>query len=450
MLNPKKNWIYKTNGDTIIEKDGTILNKRNFDIIFHFIPIENDILKNKIINKFGVTTLSNKWHNFNSYHYAIIISNQFSRNENLNSTNESIKEILNICKNLKAESIAVNIDYDSIHHYFHFKTNFSDIFKSSEILITFFLNKIIELTEKDDILMILDLYHKSILGGHIGIEKMMKTISKFYKWNNMTNDIKKYVKNCDICEKTKVTTNTKIPMSISSLGEILFDHTYVDFVGPISPQSSDGHKYIFTATCDLTKFMIAVPTIDCSAITTAECLLENILLRYNFPSRIISDNASNFNSKVIHELLKMLNIKKHFTTPYHPQSNIVERSHRTLNAYLRAFTIKHRDTWHQLLKFATFAYNNSIHSTTSFTPHELAHGFKIQIPNYLSKPKTTYNYDSLADLTRNNIAKALEIAKEHLLNRKVLNKQQYDQNTKALEIKIDDMILFKTQNKTDK
>lgn len=266
----------------------------------------------------------------------------------------------------------------------------------------------------------------------------------------MTQDIKNYVKNCETCEKIKVTTNNKIPMSISSLGEILFDHTYVDFVGPISPQSSDGHKYIFTATCDLTKFIIAVPTLDCSAITTAECLLENILLGYNFPSRIISDNASNFNSKVIHELLKMLNIRKNFTTPYHPQSNIVERSHRTLNAYLRAFTLKNRDTWHTLLKFATFAYNNTIHSTTGYTPHELAHGFKIQIPNYLFKSKTTYNYDSLADTTRNNITKTLEIAKENLYNRKIANKQQHDQNANTVEIKVGDMILFKTQTKTNK
>lgn len=40
--------------------------------------------------------------------------------------------------------------------------------------------------------------------------------------------------------------------------------------------------------------------------------------------------------------------------------------------------------------------------------------FKIQIPNHLYKVKLTYNYDNFADMTRNNIAKALELAKEHL------------------------------------
>lgn len=55
---------------------------------------------------------------------------------------------------------------------------------------TIFLNKIVELREKEDIDTILDLYHQSLLGGHLGSEKMYKTISKFYKWDNMTNDVK--------------------------------------------------------------------------------------------------------------------------------------------------------------------------------------------------------------------------------------------------------------------
>lgn len=173
-------------------------------------------------------------------------------------------------------------------------------------------------------------------------------------------------------------------MQISSLGEIVFDHTFIDFVGPI-PSTSTGNKYIFTATCDLTKFLVAVPTIDCSALAAANSLLEHVICRYNFPSRLISDNATSFTSQVIKELTQLFSIKKIFTTPYHSQSNIVERSHKTLNAYLRAFTATNKNQWDDLLKFATFAYNNTIHSTTGYTPHELVHGFKIQIPNHLTK-----------------------------------------------------------------
>lgn len=438
------------NGLTLDERDGTILNRRGFDIIFHLIPIENDYLKNRIVNKFGISNFSKQWNSFNNIHFAKTISNQFSHANNVSDTNQTVLEIFDICKRKHAESIAINIDFDSIRHFFHLKNIFNNIFKNSNISITLFLNKIVEIVEKSDIEIILDLYHKSLLGGHFGVDKMLKTISKFYKWNGMTQDIKNYVSKCEICQKTKVTTNTKVPMQISSLGEILFDHTYIDFVGPISPPSVDGHKYIFTATCDLTKYMVAVPTKDCSAITTADCLLKHILLKYNFPSRLISDNASNFNSKVIQELSKTLQIKKIFTTPYHPQSNIVERNHRTLNSYMRAFSSKNRENWHLLLIYAMFAYNNAIHISTGYTPHELAHGFRIQIPNHLTRPKITYNYDNLADMVRNNIAGALELAKTHLYNQKTANKQSYDKNARSLDVRVGDQVFIKSQHKTDK
>lgn len=195
---------------------------------------------------------------------------------------------------------------------------------------------------------------------------------------------------------------------------------------------------------------MAVPTSDSTALTAANCLLEHVVCRFNFPSRLISDNATNFVSQIIKELTQLLHIKKVFTTIYHPESSIVERQHRTLNAYLRAFTTKNRDIWDELLKFATFAYNNTVHSTTNYTPHELAFGFKIQIPNHLMKPKLTYNYDNYADMTRNNIAKALEIARDNLIKRKEQNKKYYDANAKECEIKVGDLILVKNKLKSHK
>lgn len=265
----------------------------------------------------------------------------------------------------------------------------------------------------------------------------------------MVERIKKYVAQCPICEKTKVTTNVRMPMQISSMGESLFDHDFIDFVGPI-PKSARGNKYIFTMICDLTKFLQATPTEDCTALTAANCLLEHVICRYNFPSRIISDNATSFTSNVIKQLTNLFSIKKIFCSPFFAQSNIVERSHRTLNGYLRAFTNKEKDNWDEILKFATFAYNNTVNASTGQIPHYLAHGFKIQIPNQLTNKKLSYNYDNLADNTRNNIADALKLAREHVLAQKLKNKKYYDRNTNEEEINIGDMVLLKTQVKNHK
>lgn len=435
--------------DCVDEKDGTILSSRNYDLVFHLVPLETDTLKNRLINKFGVSKISNEWQIHNKVHYMREISNQFSSRQNSSATLKCINEIQRICNERNAKSIAINIDFDNIRHYYFFKNSWKEIFDDKMITTTFFLNKILTLTEKEDIDYILNLYHNTLLGAHVGGEKMHKTISKFYTWNNMTQGIKDYVKKCEVCTRTKVTTNTRMPMEISSLGESLFDHTYIDFVGPI-PQSVGGHKYIFTAICDLTKFLVAVPTVDSTAITAAGCLLENVLCRYNFPSRLISDNASDFTSRIIRELSNLFMMKKIFTTPYHPQANIVERAHRTLNAYIRAFTTKNRDERSTLSKYATFAYNNTVHSVTGFTPHELAHGFKIRIPNHLTKSKVVYNYENFADLTRNNIAKALELAKDHLYEKKIQNKKYYDRKLNEIDLIQNDMVLIKNSKKKHK
>lgn len=177
------------------------------------------------------------------------------------------------------EEIAINVEFDSTKQYFLFKMCMKKQFSGSSTTITIYLNRTINVTESVGKENIIKNYHDSLLGGHLGVEKTLKTISQFYSWPNMSVEIGEYISKCDICEKSKVTQNIKAPMEISSLGSVLFDYTYIDFIGPILPESDEGRRYIFTATCDLTKFLVAVPTTDYTAITTAKCLLENILLQ---------------------------------------------------------------------------------------------------------------------------------------------------------------------------
>lgn len=39
---------------SIEERNGTVLNRRGFDLVFHLLPPENDTLKDKIMDKFGI------------------------------------------------------------------------------------------------------------------------------------------------------------------------------------------------------------------------------------------------------------------------------------------------------------------------------------------------------------------------------------------------------------
>lgn len=130
----------------------------------------------------------------------------------------------------------------------------------------------------------------------------------------------------------------------------------------------------------MTKYLVAVSTKDSTAVTAANCLLEHVICKLNFPSVLVSDNATSFTSKVIEELTNSFAIKKVFSTRYNAKENICERQNKSINHFMRRYANSgpKKRNWGEMLKFATFVYNNTVHSTTNFSPHSLTFGFSIR------------------------------------------------------------------------
>lgn len=161
-------------------------------------------------------------------------------------TAETIQKFLISCQSQAIEHIAMNCSFTNFRIYWQFKRLVREIFNKTEISISLFTGSQVEITDVHDINEILRVYHRSILGGHKGFERMKNTIKRFYTWPTMSLDIKKYIENCEICEKTKVHKHTHTPLQITSVATSPFEKIYIDFVGEINPNSSDGHKYIMS------------------------------------------------------------------------------------------------------------------------------------------------------------------------------------------------------------
>lgn len=52
-------------------------------------------------------------------------------------------------------------------------------------------------------------FHDSQLGGHSGVHKTWKRVEKYFFWPNMGVDIRKYVRECIICQQVKP-VNSKV------------------------------------------------------------------------------------------------------------------------------------------------------------------------------------------------------------------------------------------------
>lgn len=435
---------------TFKENRNVLLNPSRVDHIFFLLPNSKcNILKKleeKIKRKIDLPAEMDHTHNIINEKRSFFMATPkiYSQSEII-VIEEILKSILQYSVKNNFLEIAINIDLKTNRCYSNFKRSLRVIFKESTINANIYLDKLIEVTSVEDIKEILEIYHRSLLGGHMGMEKMKHTIRQFYKWPSMVKDIMEFVKKCPECEKAKVKRHTKTPMQITSAGEKTFDHTFIDFQGPINPPSAEGHRYIFTAICDLTKMVIAIPTFDMTAQSAAQALVENVFLQYNIPTKITSDNGASFTSMLFKSITRMFKAKGITTTPYHPQANIVERFHRELNEYLKIFVEKNATIWHELLKYAVFSHNNSVNTSTGFTPHELAFGFSIELPTSLNNRPTIYNYDDYLNELRINLFESQKLARENLLKRKMENKNSYDKRSNELILEEGDLVLKKRE-----
>jgi len=64
-----------------------------------------------------------------------------------------------------------------------------------------------------------------------------------------------------------------------------------------------------------------------------------------------------------------MSINHPLSTAIHPQTDgQTERQNQTMEQYLRVFCNYEQDNWVELLPWAEFAYNNSVHASTRMTP----------------------------------------------------------------------------------
>lgn len=121
-------------------------------------------------------------------------------------------------------------------------------------------------------------------------------------------------------------------------------HIGIDFIGPISPKSSQGNCYILTVTDYFTKFVEAIPMKDKYATGVATVLFK-LFMRMGICQVVTSDQGSEFNNTLNQELMALLNIDYRLTTPYHPQANgLVERYNQTIQTMLVKFVDEKKDS----------------------------------------------------------------------------------------------------------
>lgn len=340
---------------------------------------------------------------------------------------------------IKNENSCANIDFIKMKQILRY------IFSDFNFKFNIYIDERIYLNDQNDIKKVIKETHDSLIGGHIGIRRSILKLKSIYFWKNMKSDIKNYIRNCEQCQKNKITRKTKMPMVITTTSKKPFDRISLDVVGPL-PITEKNNSYILTCQDDLTRYVVAMCLEDQTAETIARAFTKHIVLKFGCPISILTDNGTNFVSDLMKRVCKLLQIKKYHTTAYHPESNgSLERSHRVLKEYLRNYVNKNLNNWDEFIQYGVFVYNTSPHSSTGFTPHELLFGEKANIPSSLTKNLTpVYNYDDYYFELKYKLQNAHEFARRNLIASKENTKKYYDKHTNDFSLKIGDKVLLES------
>ena len=138
--------------------------------------------------------------------------------------------------------------------------------------------------------IIFNTYHDSLLAGHQGPYHTAMTIRQKFFIHNLMNKVKRYIKACQTCLKTKPKYMKNRPI----YGRIPVDYTPMRDLSidiKTMPQAFGGYHLLLVITCDQTNFTIAVPLRDRTAQTIAEALIYRVIYLFGPPRQIISDEA---------------------------------------------------------------------------------------------------------------------------------------------------------------
>lgn len=299
--------------------------------------------------------------------------------------------------------------------------------------------------------VVLRMAHDGILAGHQGAEKTTHRVLEEFYWPGLQADVKRFVRSCDQCQRTTPKGKvTKAPLGTMPLIDTPFQRVAVDIVGPITPVTAKGNRYILTLVDYATRYPDAVALPDITTERVAEGLVE-MFTRIGLPKEIVSDRGSNFTSDVMKEVSRLLSMTQLHTTPYHPMANgLVEKFNGTIKMMMRRMCQERPRDWDRYLAPLLFAYREVPQASLGFSPFELLYGRHVRGPlsvlkelwtNEALEPEIRTTYEYVCEL-RNRLEATCRLAHEELERSGARYKKYYDKKARNRALSAGDRVLI--------
>jgi hypothetical protein len=143
---------------------------------------------------------------------------------------------------------------------------------------------------------LLESFHNSALGGHLGERVTYTKLKSLFHWPGLKTDITEYVRTCPTCQLNK-SKNTPYPGLLQPLPlpDMAFQHLTMDFIEGLP--KSEGKDTILVLVDKHTKYSHFIPLRrPFTTKTVVQLFLDNIFKIHGLPLVIITDRDKIFTS----------------------------------------------------------------------------------------------------------------------------------------------------------
>jgi len=145
--------------------------------------------------------------------------------------------------------------------------------------------------------------HEGSFGMHANRHAMSwKILRAGYYWLTIENDCCIHVRKCHKCQAFTNNVNTlPIPLNILA-APWSFSMWGIDVIGVIEPKASNGHCFILVAIDYFTKWVEVASYASVTRSVVVRFIKKEIIFWYGLPRKIITNNATNLNNKMMKEM----------------------------------------------------------------------------------------------------------------------------------------------------
>ncbi len=292
------------------------------------------------------------------------------------------------------------------------------------------------------------------LGGHMCSEKVLARVKQYFVRPSMSKDISEYCKSCNKCQFNSKYKPRKAPMITGPILSEPFESIAIDLVGPLE-KGKGGYRYLLTSVCLATKWPEAVPLKLVTARSVADGLWQ-IFAHTGVSESILSDQGSQFCSKLVKKLCELTGIERFRTSPYHPQTNgLVERMHSTFKSVL-AKCISRKQYWVGQVPFVLLALRQMPQSDSGFSPFDLVFEHRVRTPldalyhGIFECTPTELNVCEWVKLLAERLSNVRDVAALNITKAREKRESYFNKGSKLREFEVGDRVLYRVPGLTCK